>query len=253
MDAYDLQARHAPVVFAVLPIVLVALALIPSLGDAKFSAGSIGFILIVALPFVATRIARSAGRARQDQLFAQWGGMPTTTMLRFRDDRLNPQTKRIYRERLARLGPSFPIPDEDEERRDPTAADIKIGAAMDEVRRRAKEKGTKTVHRENINFGAARNAFGLKPYGLGACAIAVIGLTGAILLRQPPAPAPLDIVVAMAIATIALTWTFACAAGRVRHHAEAYALALFEAIEVLVPPERRSGTAGSRSRASTSG
>jgi hypothetical protein len=164
--------------------------------------------------------------------------MPTTAMLRFRDDRLNPQTKKVYRERLARLGPSFPIPDEDEEQRDPAAADIKIGAAMDEVRRRAKEKGDKAVHRENINFGAARNAFGLKPFGLGACVIAAIGLGVAILLRKTPAAIPLDIVVAMVIVTIAATWIFACTAGRVRHHAEAYALALFEAIEVLVPPER---------------
>ena len=234
MDAYDLQARHAPVVFAALPIIVVALALIPSLGDAKFSAGSIGLLLFVTLPLVAARIARAAERARQDQLFALWGGMPTTAMLRFSDNRLNPQTKKVYRERLARLGRSFPIPDEDEERRDPAGADIKIGAAMDEVRRRAKEKGNKTVHRENINFGAARNAFGLKPFGLGACVIAAIGLVAAILLRKPPAATPLDIVVAMAIVTIAATWMFACTADRVRHHAEASALALFEAIEVLV-------------------
>jgi hypothetical protein len=72
MDAYDLQARHAPVVFAALPIIVVALALIPGLGDAKFSAGSIGLLLLITLPLVATRIARAAGRARQDQLFALW-------------------------------------------------------------------------------------------------------------------------------------------------------------------------------------
>jgi hypothetical protein len=164
--------------------------------------------------------------------------MPSTAMLRFSDNRLNPQTKKIYRERLARLGPSFPIPDEDEERRDPAGADIKIGAAMDEVRRRAKEKENKAVHRENINFGAARNAFGLKPFGFSACVIAAIGLAAAIFLRKASGATPLDIVVAMALITIAATWAFACTADRVRHHAEAYALALFEAIEVLVPQQK---------------
>jgi hypothetical protein len=117
-------------------------------------------------------------------------------------------------------------------------------AAIDEVRRRAKEKGNKAVHRENINFGAARNAFGLKPFGLGACVMAALGLGAAILLRKTPSATPLDIVVAMAIVTIAATWMFACTADRVRHHAEAYARALFEAIEVLVPRravERREG------------
>jgi hypothetical protein len=158
------------------------------------------------------------------------GGMPTTAMLRFSDARLNPQTKKIYPDRLARLGPSFPIPDEEEERRDSAGADIKIGAAMDEVRRGAKEKGVKSVHRENINFGAARNAFGLKPFGLGACATAVVG---AILIRAPLSITPVDIVVAMAIVVIAAIWLLACTADRVRH-------ALFEAIEGLVQAPRRS-------------
>src|ERR1700722_2871869 len=130
MDAYDLQARHAPVVFALLPIILVAIALVPGFGQGKIQAGSIAFILIAALAFVATRLARSLGRARQNELYAAWGGQPTTAMLRFGDNRINQQTKQIYRDRLRRLGDSFPIPDDDEERRDPRAADTKIGAAM---------------------------------------------------------------------------------------------------------------------------
>jgi hypothetical protein len=234
MDSYDLQARHAPALFAVLPILLVALALVPGLGSAKLQVGSIGLLLLVTLGLVATRFARSAGRARQDELFASWGGMPTTAMLRFRDGRLNRQTKKIYRDRLSRLGTSFPIPDEETERRDPDGADIQIAAAMDEVRRLAKEKGIKAVQRENINFGAARNAFGLKRYGLGACLIAAVTLTLAVLLRDKATPTPLDISVAMSLIVIAAIWLFACTGDRVRQHGEAYARALFEAIDNLV-------------------
>ncbi len=239
MDAYDLQARHAPVVFAFLPTILVAIALVPEFGQAKIQAGSIAFILIAALAFVATRIARSAGRARQDGLYAAWGGQPTTAMLRFRDTRLNPQTKQVYRERLRRLGDAFPIPNEPEEQRDPHGADIKIGAAMDEVRRRAKEQRIKSVHRENINYGAARNAYGLKPFGLGACLVAAVTLALTISQRNPLSPTSLEIAVAMGIVVIAGTWLLACNANGVRHHAEAYALALFESIETLVPASRK--------------
>ncbi len=235
MDAYDLQARHAPVVFAILPIVLVAIVLVPGLGQMKIAAGSIAFILVAALPFVATRIARSAGRARQNNLYIAWGGQPTTAMLRYRDTRVNGQTKKVYRERLKRLGTNFPIPDESEERRDPDGADLKIGAAMDEVRRLAKHQGVKAVHRENINYGAARNAYGLKPFGLAACAIAAIALALAVGVRGGFSPTPLEIVVAMVFAVIAGVWIFGCTTDTVRHHAEAYALALFEAIETLVP------------------
>src|SRR5581483_8059935 len=109
--------------------------------------------------------------------------------------RVNPQTKMIYRERLRRLGSSFPIPGEDEERVDRVAFDIKIGAAIDEVRRRAKEKGIKAVHRENINYGAARNAYGLKPYGLGACAIAATTLIFSVLQHGEVSPTPLELAV----------------------------------------------------------
>jgi hypothetical protein len=235
MDAYDLQARHAPVVFAALPIILVAIAFVPELGDTRLQAGSIGLLLVVALGFVATRLARSAGRARQAQLYQTWGGQPTTAMLRVDDPRVNPQTKMIYRERLRRLGNSFPIPNEEEERRDRVAFDIKIAAAMDEVRRRAKEKGVKAVHRENINYGAARNAYGLKPYGLGAGAVAAAALIFAVVQRGGFSPTPLELAVGMGIIAIAGTWLLACTPDRVRHHGEAYALALFEAIESLVP------------------
>jgi hypothetical protein len=140
MDAYDLQARHAPFVFALFPAILVAIAMIPGLGEAKIVTGSIAFLVLAAIPLVGTRIARAAGRARQDALYTAWGGMPTTAMLRYRDTRLNPQTKKIFRERLSRMGVSFPIPDEEEEQHDPESADVKIGAAMDEIRKREGER-----------------------------------------------------------------------------------------------------------------
>ncbi len=158
-------------------------------------------------------------------------------MLRSGDQRLNPQTKMIYRERLRRLGPSFPIPSPEEEEQDRFDFDVKIGAAMDEVRRRAKEKGTKTVHRENINYGVARNAYGLKTYGLGACLVAAATL-GVAAWQRGGGLSPLDLAVGMAIVVIAAIWSLAGTADRVRHHAEAYALALFEAIETQVSPAR---------------
>jgi hypothetical protein len=239
MDAYDLQARHAPFVFTLFPAILVAIAMIPCVGQGKIATGSIAFLVLAAIPLVGTRIARSAGRARQDALYAYWGGMPTTAMLRYRDTRLNPQTKKIFRERLGRLGASFPIPDEDEERRDPEGADVKIGAAMDEIRRRAKEKGIKAVHRENINYGAARNAYGLKPFGLATCMISMAVLAITVAMRGGFSPTALELAVGMIIFIIAGGMIFGFTSDKVLHHGEAYALALFEAIETVAPAGRR--------------
>jgi hypothetical protein len=238
MDAYDLQARHAPFVFSLLPAVLVAMTIIPGLGQTKIVTGSIAFLVLAAIPLVGTRMARAAGRARQEALYASWGGIPTTAMLRYRDTRLNPHTKRIFRERLSRLGPSFPVPDEAEEQRDPEAADLKIGAAMDEIRKRAKVKGIKAVHRENINYGAARNAYGLKPFGLATCLISATVLAVTIALRGGFSPTALELVLGMAILIIACAKIFGCTSNRVRQHGEAYALALYEAIEAVTPASR---------------
>jgi hypothetical protein len=244
MDAYDVQARFAPIVFALLPVLLVAIIVVPGLGQMRLAGGTIAGLLLLALPYVGTRIARAAGRARQDALFASWGGMPTTAMLRYRDARLNPQTKQVYRNRLARLGQAFPIPTEAEERADPAGADIKIAAAVSEVRERAKRQGIKPVHRENINFGAARNAYGLKPFGFTLTLVSLALLITIVALRGGLKPTPLELLVAVAIAIIGSAWIFFCTAETVRHHGEGYALALFEAIDQVVPDtaRRRSST-----------
>ena len=242
MGAYDVQARFASVVFAMLPLVLLAIGVVPALNQTKIAGGTVAGLVILALPYVATRIARSAGRARQDALFRVWGGMPTTVMLHYRDTRLNPQTKRVFRQRLARLGPDFPIPDEEEERRDPNGADVKIGAAMDEIRRRAKERGIKAVHRENINYGAARNAYGLKPFGLALCVISLAALATIVALRGGFVPTPLEVVLALVFAAIGAVWIFVCTAQNVRQHAEAYAQALLEAIETVASAPAQAST-----------
>ena len=239
MDAYDVQARFAPIVFALLPVLLVAIVVVPGLGQMRLAGGTIAGLLLLALPYVGTRIARAAGRARQEALFEAWGGMPTTAMLRYRDTRLNPRTKQVYRDRLARLGPVFPIPTEAEERADPAGSDIKIAAAVGEVRERAKRQGIKAVHRENINFGAARNAYGLKPFGFTLTLVSLALLIVIVALQRGFEPTPLELLVAVAIAIIGSAWIFFCTAGTVRHHGEAYALALFEAIDQVVPEAGR--------------
>ncbi len=136
---------------------------------------------------------------------------------------------------MGRLGTSFPLPDEDEEQRDAVGADIKIGAAMDEIRKRAKAKGIKAVHRENINYGAARNTYGLRLFGLTMCLIAAAILALTITMRGGFLPTALEVVAGMVILIIGGAWIFGCTGDKVRHHGEAYALALFEAVETVAP------------------
>jgi hypothetical protein len=102
-----------------------------------------------------------------------------------------------------------------------------------------KAKGIKAVHRENINYGAARNAYGLKPFGLATCLISMAVLAITFSMRGGFSPTALELVVGMIILIIAGGVIFGCTSDKVRHHGEAYALALFEAIETVAPAGRR--------------
>ena len=245
MVAYDLQARQAPCIAAITPILLVAATAIPGFAETKLTAGSIGLLVFVALQFVAMRLVRSAGLTRQQDLFRDWGGKPTTTMLRHRDTRLNPLNKIRFHDLLRRLGPGYPIPTADEETRDPDDADIKYDAAMNEIRIRAKSKGITAVQKENTNYGAARNLYALKSFGIFMCAISVGSLALLIATRDRFAPNPLEIVVFLAIATIASLWIFACTKEMVKRQAEAYASTLIENIELILShPQKADGSVG---------
>ena len=158
------------------PALFVAMAAIPGLAQTKAVAGSIGCLVLVALQSAALPLIRSAGVSRQESLYSSWGGKPTTAMLRHRDERINIDTKKRLHERLRGLGADFSIPTEVEEIEDPNRADGKYASAVDELRKRAKAKAVKAVHRENIGYGAARNLYGLKPFGLFVCATGLMTL-----------------------------------------------------------------------------
>jgi hypothetical protein len=98
--------------------------------------------------------------------------------------------------------------------------------------------------------GVAGSVYALKPLGLGGCAVAAVALVLAVALADTHFPTAIEIAVAMGILVIAGIWLLACTANGVRQHAEAYALALFESIETLLPA-RRKRAGGETGKAST--
>jgi hypothetical protein len=235
MDEYDLKARFTPGVAAIAPALMVAMVAIPGLAQAKLAAGSLGAMALAALQMAALPLVRAAGRARQEALYEEWGGKPTTAMLRHRDTRINPLTKRRLHEKLRRLGPDFPVPTEEEEQENPRAADTKYEAVANEVRERAKAKKIKAVHRENIGYGAARNLYGLKLFGIAVCLASLLTLAWLVHLHGDFVPNPSEFVVALAVVVVMVAWVGGCTSAMVRQHGEAYAYALFEAVDEVVP------------------
>lgn len=227
MDAYDLQARHAPVALIVLPALIVWAFFAPLTSDVVESA--FGATAVTAIYVLLAAVARGRGLEVQNKLTTQWGGLPTTTMLRHRDDRLNPITKKKYHDALTQLG--FTISSTTEEANDPRAADIKLEAAMDEVRRQAKARGARLVQRENIAFGFVRNLLGLKPLAIVVSCLAFGAFATFYFLRPSSTQftlAEYGLISAMAFHLLGIV--FLVTPKLVRQHAEAYARSLFEEI-----------------------
>jgi hypothetical protein len=233
MDRYDLQARHTPVAVTILPLILLGIGAIPDVRQALWLP-IIGLAGLSGVYWLLARYARARGRELERRLFLSWGGTPTTAILRHRDSRINRHSKAIYHDRLRRMPPGFIIPTEDEEQLEPAQADERYGAAMDELRRRAKATKNAIVHRENINYGAARNFLALKPIGIVAavgCLVAFVFIVGTRVQWYLDLARSIDIALAAILMIDIVGWIAIVRGSVVRHQADAYALALIESAE----------------------
>src|ERR1700742_3130027 len=122
MDRYELEARHAPAALGVLPLVIIAFYLVPSLSTSIAVPAGFSALAVAAVYAWLARVARSYGIEAQHKLFAAWGGAPTTAMLRHRDQLLNPHTRSRYHDEMRKLGSQFEIPTATDELADAAAA-----------------------------------------------------------------------------------------------------------------------------------
>lgn len=165
-DPYDRQARLYPALLALLPL----FALVTLLYGPKASA--LTGVLTIAVScgglFLMTNLCRELGRRLQEKLYREWGGKPTTQLLRHRDGTIEPVTKRRYHTFLAgKINAVFP--DREQEERTPETADetYQSGARwLVDHTRPENGKQFDLLFRENIAYGFRRNALGTKPFGL---------------------------------------------------------------------------------------
>jgi hypothetical protein len=186
VDVYDLRARVLPALLCVMPAPLVLWSFY---GDqANWWSSGVTIAVTCGFMFLLSRVAREAGKRLQDQLFREWGGPPTTQLLRHCDDRIDRHTKTALHARLGRLcGIAFPTAVN--ETKDPRDADeaYRAGARwlLDHTRDTAKYA---LLFKENINFGFQRNALGLKWIGVAialASALALLIKGGVLSLARP--------------------------------------------------------------------
>lgn len=238
LDPYDLTARLLPGLLVLLPAILCIAVLYGAKSPIAIALGSV--LATCGGPYLLSSFVRTWGQRAQHRLFRQWGGQPTTLLLRHRHDYLTPLTRERYRELAAsRLGVA--LPSAHEEANDPAKADQTYIAAADALRPLTNDrKAFPFVFKELVAYGFNRNAHGSRWVGLVvAAATLVTTLIHAGLLHiQSPYWTPVDsdtshIVVMVVALAFAGLWCFHFTALTVQQAAFSYAMRLWEALDKL--------------------
>lgn len=248
LDPYDLTARLLPGLLVLLPAILCIAVLYGAKSPIVVALSSV--LATCGGPYLLSSFVRTWGQRAQDRLFRQWGGQPTTLLLRHRHDHLPPLTKGRYRE-LAASRLSVALPTDVEEEDDPTKADQAYVAAADALRPLTNDrKAFPFVFKELVAYGFNRNAHGSRWVGLAVAAATVVtALTHAGALRmQPPYWALTDldtanIVVLVVSVGFACLWCFHFSAQTVQQAGFSYAKRLWEALEKVPKRPGRSRSA----------
>ena len=224
-DIYVWKARRGPVLLAALPPALAVLATFPS-ADWKLL---LPICMYCSLFMLMGEIGRDRGYQKKDQLFALWGGKPTTVMLRHGEGPFDETTLAKLHAWLSSVT-GVPVPSRRKESVSPDDADEIYEAYVGHLRDETRDtKQYLLVFEENVSYGFRRNVWGLRPYGI---ALATIGTLGSAvnlpwLLNGPRG--------SMAIATTPVSlvllqfWLFWVNPGWVRIPASAYTERLMEA------------------------
>lgn len=159
-DSYERKARLYPALICLFPIMVGV-----SISYPKVFSTLSGFVAIAAtvgLLQLLSHLARDRGKSIESDLFRKWGGMPSVTIFRHRDNRLPSPAKLKYHEVLSKIS-KIKSPSKEDELQQPTKADEIYLSWSDYLRGKTRDqKKYSLVFKENINYGFRRNLLGIK-------------------------------------------------------------------------------------------
>jgi hypothetical protein len=197
-----------------------------------------GLLLAGGGPVVLASFVRSRGLAEQDRLWRQWGGAPTTGMLRHHGDPAGKAERDRLRAHVGHLL-GITLPAAADEDNDPAAADAAYVGAVQQLIRRTRDKTKfRLLFVENKNYGYERNLVAIRPTGLVISGLALFVLIGAAVLSATGGASlhlADPIVGAVVDAAVITIWLVVPNKDHVRRVAQAYAQRLAEASWDLNP------------------
>jgi hypothetical protein len=236
LDVYVWQARRSAVMLTALAPALAVFAWFPRL-DWALLATPLVFFGVYAL---VNQIGRDKGKLKEGWLYEQWGGKPTTVMMRHRDSPLDPRVLERLHAALAQAT-GVAAPSKRKEAGNPADADKVYEEYARYLRdlTRDKEKYPR-VFDELVNYGFRRNLWGLKPVGIPLAAAAAVAAITAAWWHHGKDHQPLAGAAAAVPLIMLALWVFWIKPAWVRIAAQAYAERLIEvALRAARPPETK--------------
>ena len=236
LDPYALRARLMPALLVLLPAALGVAAWFP--GQFAVLGSLLAFVAVFGSGCFLSECVRDRGKNLERDLIDEWGGLPSTLLLRHCDNYLNPETKARYHRRLEQMVPDISLPSEEEEQNDPEAADQAYASRGDFLREQTRDpQKFGLLLSENIQYGTRRNLLGSKSIALwiGIPALASCSAAGGYSVRvEGGLEVPL-VCTLIAVACL-LFWIFRVNSAWVRTTAFAYAERLLSACDSIQPP-----------------
>lgn len=233
-DEYERKAQLTPGLLAVAPVAFV----VAGVGWNKYPAVAIasGIIVAAGATYLLAVLVRHRGRRVERELWASWGGPPTTTMLRLRTPTQNATLRDSWRQGTETLTGITLLPLEEEDAR-PDEADQVIETAVRQLLHLGQCPEHPLVAKENIQYGFERNLYGTRWIGRGIAAASVATLTGILVfgpVRVAGTTVASDAVAAALVIDLAFlfAWLVLPSANRVHLAAERYANQLLQAAVV---------------------
>ena len=261
-DRYTREARLGPAFLAFFPIVLLLIAWVTELQN--LIPGLLTLFCVFGVVRWISHIARGVGDSREVGLYREWGGKPTTTLLRVISGRLDLETikdkgqiahilgeigHRDIAELIAeRKGPKFPTEAKDkaalhecgDELSDKVdALDALYEPVVAWIRENTREN--QLLLEENISYGFQRNFFALKTFAL-VCGFVALAIQAASLtlvwMKNPANITPAAIAVSAGIVLYLLGVIFFVSRESVKVQGFAYARQLINSIYTIHPEKK---------------
>lgn len=172
-DQYTINARLMPAFLTTLPIVMTFYS---RCTDCKGVIGTVfALLLFFGVMTLLSVLMSYLGNNVQNRLIKEWGGLPTTILLRHSDKTIDKYTKDRTHQWVNAKIHNLTLPTPEQERQNPKDADERYISAANFLREATRSKSDyPMVYRDNTAYGFCRNLLAVKPFGMAVSTLCII-------------------------------------------------------------------------------